>query len=66
MVVVVVVLAHPGSPGQRAIKRVCVCVCVYEFLRQTTSDMARIQNEIMQINIWTNCSNMLIKLQVNL
>ena len=22
------VLAHPGSPGQRAIKRVCVCVCV--------------------------------------
>ena len=22
------VLAHPGSPGQRAIERVCVCVCV--------------------------------------
>jgi len=22
------VLAHPGSPGQRAIKRVCVCVSV--------------------------------------
>ena len=22
------VLAHPGSPGQRAIKRVCVCVCL--------------------------------------
>jgi len=22
------VLAHPGSPGQRAIKRACVCVCV--------------------------------------
>ena len=21
------VLAHPGSPGQRAIKRMCVCVC---------------------------------------
>ena len=20
--------AHPGSPGQRAIKRVCMCVCV--------------------------------------
>ena len=20
--------AHPGSPGQRAIKRACVCVCV--------------------------------------
>ena len=22
------VLAHPGRPGQRAVKRVCVCVCV--------------------------------------
>jgi len=21
--------AHLGSPGQRAVKRVCVCVCVY-------------------------------------
>ena len=21
------VLAHPGNPGQRAVKRVCVCVC---------------------------------------
>jgi len=24
------VLAYPGSPGQRAVKRVCVCVCVTE------------------------------------
>jgi len=24
--------AHPGSPGQRAVKRVCVCVCVCEYL----------------------------------
>jgi len=24
--------AHPGSPGQRAVKRVCVCVCYYYFL----------------------------------
>ena len=22
------VLAHSGSPGQRAVKRLCVCVCV--------------------------------------
>ena len=22
------VLVYPGSPGQRAVKRVCVCVCV--------------------------------------
>ena len=23
--------AHPGSPGQRAVKRVCVCVCVCDY-----------------------------------
>jgi len=25
--------AHPGSPGKRAIKRVCVCVCVRACVR---------------------------------
>ena len=33
--------AHPGSPGKRAVKRLCVCVCVhrfaYNFLRKTLS-----------------------------
>ena len=24
--------AHPGSPGKRAVKRVCVCVCVLQLL----------------------------------
>ena len=24
--------AHPGSPGKRAVKRVCVCVCVCKFI----------------------------------
>ena len=24
----VLIPAHPGSPGQRAVKRVCVCVCI--------------------------------------
>ena len=24
--------AHPGSPGQRAVKRVCVCVCSFPIL----------------------------------
>jgi len=27
--------AHPGSPGERAVKRVCVCVCICEFTGQT-------------------------------
>ena len=22
--------AHPGRPGQRVVKRSCVCVCMYE------------------------------------
>jgi len=25
--------AHPGSPGERAVKRVCVCVCVRACVR---------------------------------
>ena len=28
------VLAHLGSPGQRAVKRVCVCVCVVPIVMQ--------------------------------
>ena len=29
--------AHPGSPGKRAVKRVCVCVCV-NISRASTHD----------------------------
>jgi len=29
--------AHPGSPGKRAVKRVCVCVCVCVVDRVTPS-----------------------------
>jgi len=32
--------AHPGSPGQRAIKRVCVWVCVDVATRQSTLKVA--------------------------
>jgi len=31
------VLAYPGSPRQRAVKRVCVCVCV-TYLTSMSSD----------------------------
>ena len=27
-----VVPAHPGSPGKRAVKRVCVCVFIHNFI----------------------------------
>ena len=29
--------AHPGSPGQGAVKRVCVCVCVIQKCLQLSS-----------------------------
>ena len=32
------VLDHPGSPGQRAVKRVCVCVCSSYSTRMTYSE----------------------------
>jgi len=31
------VSAHPGSPGKRAVKRVCVCVCEMPFLLHLNS-----------------------------
>ena len=33
--------AHPGSPGQGVVKRVCVCVCVF----RSTSELYRFSNE---------------------
>ena len=33
--------AHPGSPGQRAVKRVCVCVCVSADNITAVLDVAR-------------------------
>ena len=27
---------HPGSPRKRAVKRVCVCVSVYKFIRKSS------------------------------
>jgi len=30
--------AHPGSPGKRAVKRVCVCVCMCVWVCQLRAD----------------------------
>ena len=32
------VLAHTGSPGQRAVKRVCVCTCVCVCVMKLSDD----------------------------
>jgi len=37
------VLAHPGSPGKRAFKRVCVCVCVVSRLLVAVVYIKRLQ-----------------------
>ena len=33
--------AHPGSPGQRAVKRVCVCARLSAYLQNLTSKLPR-------------------------
>ena len=39
------VLAHPGSPGQRAVKRVCVCVVLQEHIGNP--DFARAARQLI-------------------
>ena len=36
--------AHPGSPGKRAVKRVCVCVCVTECQYRIKSNTGKSDN----------------------
>ena len=49
--------AHPGSPGQRAVKRMCVCVCVHEsaqwHLLATTVERSCSGNTAFYILPWT-------------
>ena len=33
--------AHPGSPRQRAVQRVCVCVCVYDYRDERADPVLR-------------------------
>ena len=40
--------AHPGSPGKRAVKRECVCVCVHIFTIARNADKIFEQNHKLQ------------------
>ena len=42
--------AHLGSPGQRAIKRVCVCVCVKH--RLTAKNRDQLRNHTLGNRVW--------------
>ena len=46
------VLAHLGSPGQRAVKRVCVCVCV--FLWKTFHTIEKCMQSLWKNSIWNS------------
>ena len=54
------VRAHPGGPGQRAVKRVCVCVCVYEI---SLSDMPLSDGvtSIFRVPVYLDASNTMLK-----
>ena len=42
--------AHPGSPGKRAVKRVCVCVShVYSFYRSVTVTVRIIKKTVYKM-----------------
>jgi len=38
--------AHPGSPGKRAVKRVCVCVCVCGWARSRNDTLKTAREEL--------------------
>ena len=46
----ILVPAHPGGPGQRAVKRVCVCVCVFlSSLRALAADIADDADDVSKL-----------------
>ena len=49
------VLAHLGSPGKRAVKRVCVCVCVCVCVtcRLTAENRDQLRNPTLGNRVWT-------------
>ena len=54
--------AHPGSPGKRAVKRVCVCVCERE--RETEKDVNSLKFEKAKYSYVTKdfIGNLLVQL----
>ena len=44
--------AYPGSPGQKAVKRLCVCVCIFD-VSKTLSDLGH--NILLKKNKLVNC-----------
>ena len=51
------VLAHPGSPGIRAVKRVCVCVCVCSVDKISNIDTTATQTRALTTTLATIHNN---------
>jgi len=57
--------AHPGSPGQGAVKRVCVCVCAcsgewshsYECIRVIFSICVSVHKHIAYLILWVHANS---------
>ena len=47
--------AHPGSPGHRAVKRVCVCVCVT--CKLTAKNRDQLRNPTLGNRVWASFFN---------
>jgi len=43
--------AHPGSPGKRAVKRMCVCVCVCAYWHYSHSRQSRVCETAEQMSV---------------
>jgi len=50
--------AHPGSPGKRAVKRVCVCVCLSILAFQQTS-IVDVCSPVAVVNTFSMCVNLI-------
>jgi len=48
--------AHPGSPGQRAFKRVCVCMCWYKMLPIISTVLCVCWLQLWAVLKWLNRS----------
>ena len=49
--------AHPGSPGKMAVKRVCVCVCV--FLSRTIHYLSAVS--VLAVQLICACCNYVLR-----
>jgi len=47
------VLAHPGSPGKRAVKRVCVCVSYTTFQNDRLILLANAEKKLEIFIVWS-------------